>query len=71
MSKQSAKVLICFKKQKFFAQNFWQSAIFFVLYTLLYIEKRSSEIWQDYTYISPFVKAGASTAVFTVPPPSS
>ena len=31
MSKQSAKVLICFKKQKFFAQNFWQCAIFFVL----------------------------------------
>lgn len=28
MSKQSAKVLICFKKQKFFAQNFWQCAIF-------------------------------------------
>ena len=38
--------------------------MFLSLHLIIY-RKRSSEIWQDYTYISPFVKAGASTAVFT------
>ena len=37
--------------------------MFLSLHLIIY-RKRSSEIWQDYTYISPFVKAGASTAGF-------